>query len=82
MTRRECQALVGPGRDLAVRKVLLAKPQTYMNLSGIAIKSVLEKNELTPAGLVLIYDELDLPWEPLRVRAKGLGGRGITALRM
>jgi PTH1 family peptidyl-tRNA hydrolase len=79
VTRRECQALIGQG-EIGGKKVLLAKPQTYMNLSGIAVKSLLDKNELIPAGLLLVYDELDLPWGTLRVRAKGsaAGHNGVT----
>jgi PTH1 family peptidyl-tRNA hydrolase len=79
VTRRECQALIGQG-EIGGKKVLLAKPQTYMNLSGIAVKSLLDKNELMPADLVLVYDELDLPWGTLRVRAKGsaAGHNGVT----
>jgi PTH1 family peptidyl-tRNA hydrolase len=79
VTRRECQALIGQG-EIGGKKVLLAKPQTYMNLSGIAVKSLLDKNELMPAGLLLVYDELDLPWGTLRVRAKGsaAGHNGVT----
>ena len=79
VTRRECQALIGQG-EIGGKKVLLAKPQTYMNLSGIAVKSLLDKNELKPAELLLIYDELDLPWGTLRVRAKGsaAGHNGVT----
>jgi len=79
VTRRECKALIGQG-EIGGKKVLLAKPQTYMNLSGIAVKSLLDKNELKPAELLLIYDELDLPWGTLRVRAKGsaAGHNGVT----
>jgi len=79
VTRRECQALIGQG-EIGGKKVLLAKPQTYMNLSGIAVKSLLDKNELMPSGLLLVYDELDLPWGTLRVRAKGsaAGHNGVT----
>jgi len=45
VTRKECQALIGQG-NIAGKPVLLAKPQTYMNLSGIAVKSLVEKNEI------------------------------------
>jgi PTH1 family peptidyl-tRNA hydrolase len=55
--------------------VLLAKPQTFMNLSGIAVKPLMEKNEVTPSELVLVYDELDLAWGTLRVRPKGSAAR-------
>ncbi len=78
MTRKECQALVGQG-TIGGQPVLLAKPQTYMNLSGIAVKPLLQKNELTPADLILVYDELDLPWGSVRVKPKGsaAGHNGI-----
>jgi PTH1 family peptidyl-tRNA hydrolase len=79
LTRKECQALVGQG-TIDGKTVLLAKPQTYMNLSGVAIKPLLQKNELSPADLILVYDELDLPWGSLRVKPKGsaAGHNGIS----
>jgi len=70
VTRKECQALIGQG-NIAGQPVLLAKPQTYMNLSGIAVKSLVEKNEIALNDLILVYDELDLPWGDLRVKPKG-----------
>jgi peptidyl-tRNA hydrolase, PTH1 family len=70
VTRRECQALVGQG-NIGGKPVLLAKPQTYMNLSGIAVKPLVEKNEIALSELILVYDELDLPWGTLRVRPRG-----------
>lgn len=68
--RLECRAFVGGGR-IGGKPVLLAKPQTFMNLSGQSVKGLLEKNEMTAAQLVLVYDELDLPWGLIRVRPKG-----------
>ena len=70
VTRKECQALIGQG-NIGGKTVLLAQPQTYMNLSGIAIKPLMQKNEITPGDLILVYDELDLPWGWLRVKPKG-----------
>src|ERR1019366_10604367 len=70
MSRKECQALLGTG-NIRGKSVMLAQPQTFMNLSGVAVKPLLEKNELGPADLILIYDELDLPWGTLRIRPKG-----------
>ena len=70
LTRRECQALIGQG-SIGGKTVLLAQPQTYMNLSGVAIKPLMERNEVPPADLILVYDELNLPWGTLRVRPKG-----------
>jgi peptidyl-tRNA hydrolase, PTH1 family len=78
LTRKECQALVGQGRigqgGIGEKTVLLAQPQTYMNLSGVAIKPLMERNEVAPADLILVYDELNLPWGTLRVRPKGSAG--------
>jgi PTH1 family peptidyl-tRNA hydrolase len=70
VSRLECRALVGSGR-VGDKPVLLAKPQTFMNLSGQSVTGLLEKNGLTPAQLVLVYDELDLPWGGFRIRPKG-----------
>jgi PTH1 family peptidyl-tRNA hydrolase len=70
MSRKECQAVVGQG-SIGGNPVLLAKPQTYMNLSGIAVKSLLGKNELLTSDLIAVYDELDLPWGALRIKPKG-----------
>src|ERR1700688_2210355 len=69
MTRKECQAIVGP-RKIGGKTVLLAHPQTYMNLSGVAVKPLMERNEIPPSDLILVYDDLDLPWGTLRVRPK------------
>ncbi len=53
------------------KPVLLAQPQTFMNLSGVAVKPLIEKNEIPPSELILVYDELDLPWGSLRIRPGG-----------
>src|SRR5580692_1323341 len=73
LTRKECQALMGQG-SIGGKTVLLAQPQTYMNLSGVAIKPLMERNEVAPADLILVFDELNLPWGTLRVRPKGSAG--------
>jgi len=71
--RPEAKALVGRGR-LAGQEVLLAKPQTFMNLSGIAVRELLEKYELGPPGLLVVWDERDLPWGTIRIRERGSPG--------
>jgi PTH1 family peptidyl-tRNA hydrolase len=70
VTRREARALVGVG-SIEGRDVVLAKPQTFMNLSGTSVKPLLEKYSLTAQDLILVYDELDLPWTALRIKPKG-----------
>jgi PTH1 family peptidyl-tRNA hydrolase len=70
MSRVECQAVIGQG-TIAGKPTLLAKPQTYMNLSGMAVKPLMQKNEVDSKDLILTYDELALPWGSLRVRPNG-----------
>jgi PTH1 family peptidyl-tRNA hydrolase len=71
--RRESGALVGAG-EMAGARVLLAKPQTYMNLSGASVRALLEKMSVSPGDMILVYDDLDLPWTAVRIRAKGSPG--------
>ena len=71
--RPECKALVGVG-EIEGRPVVLAKPQLYMNLSGGPVKALLEKHELGPAELVVVFDEVNLPWMSLRIRMRGSAG--------
>ncbi len=71
--RRAAHSLVGAGR-LGPAAVTLAKPQTYMNLSGQAVRALLEREGLEPADLIVIYDDHDLPWRSLRIRERGSAG--------
>lgn len=73
VSRPEGGALVGLGK-LAGSEVALAKPLSYMNLSGGPVKALLAKYELQPDRLVLIYDDLALPWSSLRIRERGSAG--------
>jgi peptidyl-tRNA hydrolase, PTH1 family len=67
--RFDSKAIVG-----ITPEVMLAKPQTFMNLSGTSIKPLMMKHGLGPRDLILVYDELDLPWGEVRIRAKGRAG--------
>ncbi|HET9803315.1 MAG TPA: aminoacyl-tRNA hydrolase [Candidatus Acidoferrum sp.] len=71
--RPEGKALVGRGR-LAGQEVLLAKPQTYMNLSGVSVRELLGKYELTPDDLLVLWDEVQLPWGSIRLSPDGSAG--------
>ena len=71
--RKDSMALVGSG-VVGGCSALLAKPQTYMNLSGCSVRALLEKHSASPHDMVLIYDDLDLPWKTLRIRARGSPG--------
>lgn len=81
LTRPECKALVGAG-VVAGKSALLAKPQTFMNLSGGSIQPLLQKYTLPPERLILIYDELALEWGSLRIRMKGSAGghNGVSSI--
>ncbi|MCW5964974.1 MAG: aminoacyl-tRNA hydrolase [Bryobacterales bacterium] len=72
-TQRTANALVGFG-NWQGHKVVLAKPQTYMNLSGNAVKPLLAAQQAGPDRLIVLYDDLDLPWTGLRIRLKGSAG--------
>lgn len=67
------QAQVGQGR-IDCEKVILVKPQTYMNLSGEAVGALLRWFKLSPADLLVIYDDLDLATGKLRLRPGGGSG--------
>src|SRR5215813_558515 len=71
--RPEGKALVGRGK-LAGQEVLLAKPQTYMNLSGVSVLELLGKYELTPDDLLVLWDEAQLPWGSIRLAPHGSAG--------
>lgn len=79
--RKDSMAFVGQGM-VGGKKVLLAKPQTYMNVSGESVQGLLVKNEIAAGDLVLIYDELDLPWQSVRIRPNGsaAGHRGVDSV--
>ena len=70
VTRRDSRALVGVG-EIDGRQVMLAKPQTFMNLSGTSLLPLMEKHGIDLGRLVVVYDELDLPWRALRIKPKG-----------
>jgi peptidyl-tRNA hydrolase, PTH1 family len=70
VSRKENMALVGLG-SIGGKPVVLAKPQTYMNESGGSVKGLLDRYELDRGRLIVVYDELDLPWQSMRVKPKG-----------
>lgn len=65
--------LTGSGK-ITGRDVVLAKPQTFMNRSGLSVKAVMQNRKLTNRDLILVYDDIDLPWTGLRIRKKGSSG--------
>ncbi len=73
LSRVQNKALVGNGR-IHARSVILVKPQTMMNLSGDAVGPIANYYKVPLANILVIYDELDLPFGTLRLREKGGAG--------
>lgn len=77
VSNRRCRALTGTTR-IAGREVVLAKPETFMNLSGIAVRGLMEELggglDMQQRNLLVLYDELALPLGTLRVRERGSSG--------
>jgi len=79
--KHQCQSQVGVGRIAGV-EVLLAKPKTFVNLSGKAVGSLMRKYKIPVTDLIVIYDDLDLPLGKLRLRPDGSAGghKGISSI--
>ena len=73
VTRQDSRALLGIG-SVSGQEVLLAKPQTFMNLSGGSVKALMDKHSVEPANVLVLYDDLALPWTGLRIRPTGSAG--------
>jgi PTH1 family peptidyl-tRNA hydrolase len=76
-----CGALIGESAENG-ETILLAKPQTYMNRSGESIEELLRKFGGTADDLVVVCDDLDLPFGRIRIRAQGSAGghRGLASI--
>ena len=79
-TKRD-KAEVALGR-VAGRRVVLAKPQTYMNDSGVSVGALARFYKVEPGQVLVVYDDLDLPQGTLRLRPKGSAGghRGMLSI--
>ena len=73
VTRLDSKALIGVG-SISGQDVILVKPQTFVNRSGPAVKALAEKHGVEISKILIIYDELDLPWTGVRIRPKGSAG--------
>src|ERR1700732_2855487 len=71
--RAEGKAVVGRGK-IAGEDVVLAKPQTYMNLSGVSVRELLAKYELDVSDLLVMWDEVQLPLGTIRIHPDGSAG--------
>ena len=79
--KKQSKAIVADG-TIADRKVLLAKPQTYMNLSGEAVQGLITFYKVPLANLLVISDDMDIPLGTLRIREKGGAGgqKGLKSI--
>ncbi len=73
VANRRGRALTAKAR-LAGQDVLLAKPETFMNLSGLSVAALLRELELNVVDMVVLYDELAIPLGQLRIRERGSAG--------
>jgi PTH1 family peptidyl-tRNA hydrolase len=75
------KSLYGRGR-IGSEEVILAKPQTFMNLSGEAAQRLLQFFKLEPQKVIVLHDDLDLSWGQVRVRVRGGDGghKGIRSI--
>lgn len=81
VTEKKHKALCGKG-VLNGQKVVLAKPQTFMNLSGESVRAMADFYKLTPEQVIIIYDDISLEPGQLRIRSKGSAGghNGIKSI--
>lgn len=79
--RKQGHARTGMG-TLGNLKVLVARPQTYMNASGESVSALMKRWEISPSGLIVIHDDLDLPLGKLRLRLGGGSGghKGLDSI--
>ncbi len=81
LDRKQGQARTGVG-EIAGSRVVLAKPQTYMNSSGESVSRLVKKFKVNTGDLLVIHDDLDLPLGKIRIRNGGGSGghKGITSI--
>ena len=79
--RKRGKARIGIG-NIAGDKVILARPQTYMNLSGQSVGLLVKKFDININDLVVIHDDLDLPLGKIRIRCGGSSGghKGVSSI--
>ncbi len=79
--KKQGNARTGIG-NIAGNRVVLARPQTYMNASGESVSALLRKLNITPSDLIVIHDDLDLPPGKIRLRLGGSSGghKGIDSI--
>jgi PTH1 family peptidyl-tRNA hydrolase len=81
ITNRRGRALTARAK-LAGQDVLLAKPETFMNLSGLSVAALIQEFEISPEDIIVLYDELALPLGTIRIRKRGSanGHNGVKSI--
>jgi len=81
VTNRRGRALTARAK-LAGQDVLLAKPETFMNLSGLSVAALIQEFEISPGDIIVLYDELALPLGTIRIRKRGSanGHNGVKSI--
>lgn len=81
LTKTIRAAMFGKG-EIDGRAILLVKPMTYMNRSGVAVKEILERNDASPQDVLVICDDVNLPLGQLRLKRKGSSGgqKGLQSI--
>ncbi len=81
LSNRRCRALTSRA-TLAGQDVLLAKPETFMNLSGLSVAALIQELEISSEDVIVLYDELALPLGTIRIRERGSanGHNGVKSI--
>ena len=81
LSERSCESVLGRGM-WEEQTIVLAQPQTFMNRSGTAVACLIAETACNTANLVVIYDDLDLPFGQIRIRSRGSAGghRGMLSI--
>jgi peptidyl-tRNA hydrolase, PTH1 family len=81
LTNRRGRALTARAK-LAGQDVLLAKPETFMNLSGLSVAALIQEFEISSGDIIVLYDELALPLGTIRIRERGSanGHNGVKSI--
>jgi len=81
LDRKQCLARIGTG-EVAGSQVVVARPQTYMNLSGQSVSRLVKRFNIKPEDLLVIHDDLDLSLAKIRIRQGGSSGghKGVESI--
>jgi peptidyl-tRNA hydrolase, PTH1 family len=81
VTNRRGRALTARAK-IAGQDVLLAKPETFMNLSGLSVAALIQEFEISSGDIIVLYDELALPLGTIRIRERGSanGHNGVKSI--